>query len=309
MAATLPHPVAIIGPTASGKSSLSIALAHHLNAEIVNTDSMQLYRGMDIGTAKLTVGEREGIPHHLLDILDVTERASVANYQARAIACVEDIQRRGKTPLLVGGSMLYVQSLIDDWQFPPTDPGVRAYWEQRLETDGIDQLHAYLHHLDPVAAEIIEDKDPRRTVRALEVIELTGQPYKASQPDKSAAPRWNTTIIGLATTPEWLNPRIEQRTHLMFDRGFAAEVENLYRNHGLRADSTAGSAIGYSQMLEVLTGNMDLEEAWEKTVIGTRRYVRRQRSWFRRDPRVQWIKASGDTLSQTMDILETISAP
>ena len=191
---------------------------HELDGEVVNVDSMQLYRGMDIGTAKLTPAEREGVPHHLLDIWEVTRTASVAEYQARAIEVVEDIAARGRVPILVGGSMMYVQSLIDAWQFPPTDPVVRTKYEQRLAEIGVQALHAELAEVDSQAASIIEDNDPRRTVRALEVIELTGKPFQASQPPKDAPPRWGTRILGLRTAAQWLNPRIELRTQQMFER-------------------------------------------------------------------------------------------
>ena len=295
-------PIAVVGPTASGKSALGIALAHKLDGEVVNVDSMQLYKGMDIGTAKLTVEEREGIAHHQLDVWDVTETASVARFQSDAVADVEDIMSRGKTPILVGGSMLYVQSLVDDWQFPPTDSAVRARFEARLADIGVEALHAELTQLDPEAAAVIENNDPRRTVRALEVIELTGQPFQASQPPKDAPPRWGTRIIGLKTAPEWLNPRIEQRTAMMFEQGFVAEVEHLVQQ-GLIADSTAGRAIGYSQVLAAMAGEMTWEDAFERTVTGTRRYVRRQRSWFNRDHRVSWVDASGDPTAQALEIL------
>ena len=240
------RPIAVFGPTASGKSALGLALAQQLDGEVVNVDSMQLYRGMDIGTAKLTPAEREGIPHHQLDVWDVTETASVARYQRDAIADVESIMARGKTPILVGGSMLYAQALVDDWQFPPTDPALRAKYEARRVEIGTDALHEELAQVDPAAAAIIEDKDPRRTVRALEVIELTGKPYKASQPPKDAPPRWGTRLLGLRTTADWLNPRIELRTRQMFERGLIEEVERL-QSQGLVADSTAGRAIGYAQ--------------------------------------------------------------
>ncbi|MBD8028737.1 tRNA (adenosine(37)-N6)-dimethylallyltransferase MiaA [Corynebacterium gallinarum] len=296
-------PIAVVGPTASGKSALGIELAQRLDGEVVNVDSMQLYRGMDIGTAKLTVEERQGIPHHQLDVLDVTETASVARYQQEAVADVEEILSRGKTPILVGGSMLYVQSLVDDWQFPPTDPEVRARWEACLAEVGVARLHEELRALDPEAAAIIEDNDPRRTVRALEVIELTGQPFKASQPPKDAPPRWGTTILGLRTTADWLNPRIELRTHLMFEHGFIEEVEGLVKDHGLIAESTAGRAIGYAQVLDALAGELTVDEAMERTITGTRRYVRRQRAWFNRDHRIRWIDAAGDTTAQAWEIL------
>ncbi|PRQ10565.1 tRNA (adenosine(37)-N6)-dimethylallyltransferase MiaA [Corynebacterium sp. 13CS0277] len=289
----MPRPIAIVGPTASGKSALSLALAEQLDGEVVNVDSMQLYRGMDIGTAKLSLEERCGVPHHLLDVLDVTQTASVARYQQQAVAAVEDIQSRGKVPLLVGGSMLYVQSLVDDWQFPPTDPAVRARWEARLAQEGLPALREELRAVDPAAAAIIEEADPRRTVRALEVIELTGKPFAASQPPVNAPARWNTVILGLATEAEFLNPRIAQRTQLMFDSGLMEETRGLV-DAGLVAESTAGRAIGYAQALAVLAGEMTVDDACERTTFGTRRYVRRQRSWFRRDPRTLWLDAAGD---------------
>ena len=254
---------------------------------------MQLYKGMDIGTAKLPVAEREGIPHHLLDIWEVTRTASVAEYQSLAVATVEEIMSRGKMPVMVGGSMLYVQSLIDAWSFPPTDPTVRARYEERLAEIGVDALHAELAEVDPAAAGIIEDKDPRRTVRALEVIELTGKPFQASQPPKNAAPRWGTRILGLRTNAEWLNPRIELRTRNMFEQGLIDETRGLV-DAGLVRDSTAGRAIGYAQVLAMMDGELTEAEAVEQTITGTRRYVRRQRSWFNRDPRTVWLDAAGD---------------
>ncbi|WKD57508.1 tRNA dimethylallyltransferase [Corynebacterium capitovis DSM 44611] len=288
-------PVAVVGPTASGKSALGISLAHALDGEIVNVDSMQLYRGMDIGTAKLPVEEREGIPHHLLDIWPVTVTASVAEYQSLAVSAVEEIMSREKVPILVGGSMLYVQSLLDAWSFPPTDPSIRARWEAELAEVGIDALHARLATLDPGAAAVIEDKDPRRTVRALEVIELTGQPFQASQPPRDAPPRWGTRILGLRTSPEWLNPRIARRTEQMFSQGLVDEVKHLV-GQGLRADSTAGRAIGYAQVLDYLAGGLSVDEAQQSTERGTRRYVRRQRSWFNRDGRITWLPADAPDL-------------
>ena len=297
------RPVAVVGPTASGKSALGIALARELGGEVVNVDSMQLYKGMDIGTAKLPVEEREGIPHHLLDIWEVTKTASVAEYQELAVATAEEIMSRGKAPVLVGGSMLYVQSLIDAWSFPPTDPTVRAKYEERLAEIGVDALHAELAEVDPQAARIIEDKDPRRTVRALEVIELTGKPFQASQPPKNAAPRWGTRILGLRTNAEWLNPRIELRTRMMFEQGLIDETRGLV-DAGLVRDSTAGRAIGYAQVLAMLDGELTEAEAVEQTITGTRRYVRRQRSWFNRDPRTVWLDAAGaDVVGAALDSL------
>lgn len=304
MNSSAPTPIAVVGPTASGKSALGVSLAHELEGEVVNVDSMQLYRGMDIGTAKLSLDEREGIPHHQLDVWEVTDTASVARYQAAAIADVEDILSRGKTPILVGGSMLYVQSLVDNWQFPPTDPAVRARFEARRQEIGTDALHAELAEIDPAAAAIIEDKDPRRTVRALEVIELTGKPFKASQPPKNAPPRWGTRILGLRTEAEWLNPRIDLRSRLMFDNGLVEEVEKL-QAQGLVADSTAGRAIGYAQVLDAQRGELTWDEAIERTITGTRRYVRRQRAWFNRDKRISWLDAAGDTRDQALRVLES----
>ena len=281
-------PIAVIGPTASGKSDLGLALAEEFGGEIVNVDSMQLYRGMDIGTAKLTVEERRGIPHHQLDVLDVSEPASVATYQEEA----EAIMARGNVPILVGGSMLYVQALVDDWRFPPTEAAVRAKWEAKQDAVGVEKLHDHLATVDPAAAAIIERRDPRRIVRALEVIELTGEPFGASKPPIDAPPRWGTRILGLGTEADWLNERIERRTRLMFERGLMEEVDVLL-GQGLRDGVTASRAIGYAQVLAHLDGEYDLAEAVERTITGTRRYVRRQKSWFQRDPRVTWLDAAG----------------
>lgn len=295
-------PIAVVGPTASGKSDLGLALAEEFGGEVVNVDSMQLYRGMDIGTAKLTVEQRRGIPHHQLDVLDVTEPASVASYQRHAVADVEEIRSRGKVPILVGGSMMYVQALVDDWQFPPTDAAVRAKWEALQDEIGPVALHAKLAQIDPEAASIIETNDPRRTVRALEVIELTGKPFAASKPSVDAPPRWSTRVLGLRTRSEWLNPRIELRTRNMFESGLLCEVEELV-GQGLREGVTASRAIGYAQILSYFDGEYDLETALDRTITGTRRYVRRQRSWFNRDPRICWLDASGDVRTQALNAL------
>lgn len=299
---TGPRPIAVLGPTASGKSALGVALALELGGEIVNVDSMQLYRGMDIGTAKLSLPERRGVPHHQLDRLDVTEPASVARYQREAARDIAGIRARGRVPILVGGSMLYVQSLLDDWRFPPTDPKVRRRLERRQREIGVEALHAELAARDPEAAAIIERSDPRRTVRALEVIELTGRPFRASQPPKDRPPRWGTRILGLATATDWLHPRIARRTGRMFREGFVEEVRGLV-SVGLARESTAGRAIGYAQVLGYLAGEMTLDEAQDRTEAGTRRYVRRQRSWFRRDPRIHWIDATGDPLAEALEWL------
>ena len=291
------RPIAIVGPTGTGKSALALEVAARLSGEvgveIVNADAMQLYRGMDIGTAKLSVAERSGIPHHQLDVLDVTQTATVARYQQAAAADVEAITARGAVPVLVGGSMLYVQSLLDEWAFPATDPAVRARWEDRLAEVGVSVLHAELARVDAAAAASILPTDGRRIVRALEVVELTGRPFAASAPT-IGAPRWNTVIVGLDWDTALLDDRLALRTDTMFADGLVGEVTALL-DRGLRDGVTASRALGYAQVLEALDaggGDAALAEARERTFIGTRRYVRRQRSWFRRDHRIHWLDGS-----------------
>jgi tRNA dimethylallyltransferase len=283
-------PIAIIGPTGTGKSELALDVAERLGGEIVNADAMQLYRGMDIGTAKLASTERRGIPHHQLDVLDVTQTATVGTYQAAAAADVETIMARGAVPVIVGGSMLYVQSLLDEWAFPATDPEVRARWEARLADVGVAVLHTELARVDADAAASILPTDGRRIVRALEVVELTGQPFAASAPT-IGEPRWGTVIIGLDWDTALLDERLKLRTDAMFTAGLVDEVIELSRC-GLREGVTASRALGYAQVLVALDdggGDVALADAKERTFIGTRRYVRRQRSWFRRDHRIHWL--------------------
>jgi tRNA dimethylallyltransferase len=288
------RPLAIVGPTGTGKSQLALDVAERLGgeAEIVNADAMQFYRGMDIGTAKLPVTQRHGIHHHQLDVLDVTTTATVARYQKDAAADIEAIATRGKVPILVGGSMLYIQSLLDDWSFPATDPTVRAKWEQRLAEVGTGALHAELGDRDPVAAASILATDGRRIVRALEVVELTGQPFAASAP-VIGPPRWDTAIIGLDCETELLDERLARRTETMFVEGLVEEVIGLL-DRGLRDGVTASRALGYAQVLADLDAGGDGDAAREPTFVGTRRYVRRQRSWFRRDHRIHWLDATDD---------------
>lgn len=288
------RPVAIIGPTGTGKSALALAVAERINGEVVNADAMQLYRGMDIGTAKLTLDERRGIPHHQLDVLEVTETASVARYQQSAAADVEAILERGAVPVVVGGSMMYVQSLLDDWTFPATDPAVRARWEQRLGEVGPGALHQELARVDADAAASILPTDGRRIVRALEVVELTGQPFAASFP-AIGAPRWDTAIIGLDWDTTVLDDRLAHRTDKMFADGLVDEVRALLK-FGLREGVTASRALGYAQVLADLDAGGDGSAAREPTFVGTRRYVRRQRSWFRRDHRIAWLDGAASSL-------------
>lgn len=287
-------PIAVVGPTASGKSALALDLAERLGGEIVNVDAMAQYRGMDIGTAKPPVAERRGIVHHLFDVLDVTETATVAGYKEAATAVVDDLVAAGRVPVIVGGSMMYIQGLLDDWAFPPTDPAVRARYEADLARIGARALHARLADVDPAAAGTILDSDGRRIVRALEVVEITGAPFAASAPT-IGEPRWGTTILAVDRDRAELDARISARTAQMFAAGFVDEVVGLCR-HGLRDGKTASQAIGYAQVLAYLDGEYGLEAAQERTVIGTRQYVRRQRSWFRRDHRAVWLDAASPTL-------------
>ncbi|MGP4056604.1 tRNA (adenosine(37)-N6)-dimethylallyltransferase MiaA [Mycobacterium sp. 4D054] len=289
------RPLALVGPTGTGKSDLALAVAAALSAdtavEVVNADAMQLYRGMDIGTAKLTPAQRCGVPHHQLDVLDVTETATVARYQVAAAADVEAIAARGAVPVIVGGSMLYIQSLLDQWSFPATDPQVRARWEERLAEIGVAALHRELAAVDAAAAASILPTDGRRIVRALEVVELTGRPFAASAPT-IGTPRWNTVIVGLDWETTALDERLARRTDLMFERGLVEEVITLI-DRGLRDGVTAARALGYAQVLADLDAGGDGSAAREPTFLGTRRYVRRQRSWFRRDHRIVWLDGSG----------------
>ncbi len=287
--------VAVVGPTAAGKSDLSIALAHALGGEVVNCDSMQLYRGMDVGTAKLTVAERRGVPHHLLDVWDVTEPASVAAYQGLARAAVDDILARGRTPLLVGGSGLYVRAVLEEFAFPGTDAAVRARLETELAADGPAPLYARLQRADPAAAARILPTNGRRIVRALEVIELTGAPFTAALPDPR--PHYDAVQIGVDRDTADLDGRVDRRVDLMWAAGLVDEVRTL-AGHGLRAGRTARAALGYQQVLAFLDGECTEEEARAATKLATRRFVRRQRKWFRRDPRIVWLDGAATDLTE-----------
>lgn len=280
---TGPRLVVVAGPTATGKSELALELAERLGGEIVNADSMQLYRGMDIGTAKLAPADRRGIPHHLLDVLDVTRTATVAAYQRDARAAVEQILARGRTPLLVGGSGLYIRAVVDSIEFPATDPVVRARLEDERSALGVAALAQRLARADPAAATAIGPANGRKIVRALEVIELTGRPFSASMP-RYEAPAFDAVQLLLDRDTAELDGRIERRVHRMVDDGLLDEVRRL-DGQGLRQGVTASRALGYAQFLPVLDGATTVPEAVAATTRATRRFVRRQRSWFRRDPR------------------------
>ena len=283
------HVIAVGGATATGKSGLAIALARALGGEIVNADSMQLYRGMDIGTAKEPEAAWQGVPHHLLGIWPVTRTANVADYQERARAAIDDIIARGRTPVLVGGSGLYIRAALDDLNFHGTDRGTRARLESELAELGPAALHARLAALDPAAAAAILPSNGRRIVRALEVIELTGRPFTATMPSyEQARP---AVQLGLALPRPELDQRIAARVDRMWQTGLEAEVKDLV-DQGLRDGKTASRALGYQQMLRHLDGELTLDEARQETVKATRRFARRQESWFRRDPRVHWLDAS-----------------
>jgi tRNA dimethylallyltransferase len=278
--------VAVVGPTATGKTALAVELALELGGEVVNADALQLYRGMDIGTAKATDAERRGVPHHLLDVLDVTETASVAAYQRDARAEIERLLTAGKVPVLTGGSGLYVQAVLDDLRFPGTDPAVRARLDAEAVSLGTPALYARLGERDPAAAAAILPTNTRRIVRALEVIEITGEPFSANLPKPGPA-RYGTVVIGIDRRPEELDERVNERVRRMFDAGLVDEVRGLVKD-GLREGKTASRALGYQQVLAELDGEGDFDAAAAATAQATRRFVRKQRSWFRRDQRIHW---------------------
>ena len=280
--------VAVVGATASGKTGLSLDLAERLGGEVVNTDAMQVYRGMDIGTAKLPASERRGIRHHLLDTLTVREPATVAEFQRWARDVIGRLRGQGTTPVLVGGSALYTRAILDRFEFPGTDEAVRARWEQQLADQGPEALHRVLAERDPDAAAQILPENGRRIVRALEVVELTGRPFSASLPSlEYADPR--TVQIGVDIDREALDRRIADRVDSMFSGGFVEEVRHLL-DHGLAEGRTAPRAIGYREVVAHLRGELSEQEARDRTAQATRRFARRQDSWFRKDPRIVWIR-------------------
>ncbi|MBK3385668.1 tRNA (adenosine(37)-N6)-dimethylallyltransferase MiaA [Streptomyces albidoflavus] len=284
-----PRVIAVVGPTAAGKSDLGVFLAQHLGGEVVNADSMQLYRGMDIGTAKLTEAERGGVPHRLLDIWPVTETASVAEYQRLARAEIDRLLAEGRTPVLVGGSGLYVRGAVDHLDFPGTDPEVRARLEEELAAHGPGPLHTRLAAADPEAAAAILPSNGRRIVRALEVIEITGRPFTANLPRHDSV--YDTVQIGVDVARPELDARIADRVDRMWAAGLVDEVRAL-EAEGLREGRTASRALGYQQVLAALAGECTDQEARAETVRATKRFARRQDSWFRRDPRVHWLSGA-----------------
>ena len=296
----LPPVVAVVGPTATGKTALAVDLALAFGGEVVNADSMQLYRGMDIGTAKPDAAERRGVPHHLLDVWSVREAASVAAYARAARAEVDRLRAAGVLPLLVGGSGLYVRAVLDDLDIPGTDPAVRARLQAELADAGPAALHARLAALDPQAAAAVLPSNGRRIVRALEVVELTGGPFRATLPEPR--PHYPAVVVGLDREPAELDARVAQRVDRMWAAGFVAEVEALVAD-GLREGPTASRALGYAQVLAQFDGTLTAAEARERTVTTTRRFVRRQRSWFRRDATTTWFDASRPDLADAVGAL------
>lgn len=296
--------IIICGATATGKSSLAISAALELGAEIINADSMQLYRGMDIGTAKVTSDERQGVPHHLLDILEVSQSASVAAYQEMARLKISEIWERGNPAIIVGGTGLYIKSIIDEMNFPDTDPAIRARLEADAESFGAAALFARLQDVDPEAAATIDSANTRRVIRALEVIEATGKPYSANLPEDVSSRYPDAIHIGLEVSRETLAPRIQMRVEKMWEQGFVSEVEGLI-GRGLRDGATAQKAIGYSQIISFINGEIDESTARESTVTATRQYVRRQETWFKRDSRITWL---GEDQPHLQKLLERINS-
>lgn len=294
--------IAVVGPTAAGKSELSLTLARTLDGEVVNADSMQLYQGMDIGTAKLTETERAGVPHHLLDIWPVTQTASVSEYQQLARQVIDDIRDRRRTPILVGGSGLYIRAAIDNLQFPGTDAELRARLERELERVGPAVMHDRLTALDPAAAAAILPGNGRRIVRALEVIELSGRPFSATLPEYESV--YPLILLGVGLPRTDLDRRIAERVGRMWQLGLVDEVRRL-ELAGLRTGFTASRALGYAQVLRFLSGDWTEDAAFTQTITATRRFVRRQESWFRRDPRVNWIPAGAGVADRALAVVRS----
>ena len=297
--------VVLAGATATGKSSLSVELAQAIDAEIINADSMQVYRGMDIGTAKITLEERQGISHHMLDVLDVNQDSNVAWYQSGAREVIDEIHSRGKSVVMVGGTGLYIKAVIDELNFPDTDPMVRHTLNKEAEDLGIDAMFARLEKLDPAAAIAIDRANLRRIIRALEVIEITGKPFTANLPREESIRYPEARQFGLVMDRELLSERIDQRVNTMFENGFVEEVQKLMSS-GLLEGRTAQRALGYSQIVSHLQGETSLDAAVEETKRATRQYARRQETWFSRDARIKWISTRQPRLETILESLQAV---
>ena len=295
--------IVICGATATGKSDLAVTLAQEINAEIINADSMQLYKGMDIGTAKITVEERKGIPHHLMDLLDVIQDANVAWYQEHARAAITEIHARGRNVIVVGGTGLYIKAILDELNFPDTDPVVRAELELEFATKGIGPLFERLEKLDPAAALAIDKANSRRVIRALEVIKITGKPFTANLPREESSRYPYAQQFGLVMDRDALSERISNRVERMWEQGLVAEAEKLLLA-GITQGVTAQRALGYAQVIAQIEGKVTEEEAKEETKRATRQYARRQETWFSRDERITWISPTQNALQR---ILESIN--
>lgn len=294
--------IVVCGATATGKSEIALSLATEFNGEIINADSMQLYKGMDIGTAKLSVEERKGIPHHLLDVLDVSEDASVAWYQSNARSLIAEIESRGKLALIVGGTGLYIKAILDDLNFPDTDQEVRARLNAMAENIGAPAMHERLAKLDPAAALAIDPQNLRRVIRALEVIEITGKPFTANLPRKESTLYPEARQFGLAMDRPSLAKRIDERVERMWEEGLIAETFALI-DSGIRNGRTAQLALGYAQALKFIDGEITEDQAKEDTKRATRHYARRQETWFSRDNRIQWISPSRPRLTAISELM------
>jgi tRNA dimethylallyltransferase len=298
--------IVICGATATGKSDLAVALAEKLGGQIINADSMQLYKGMDIGTAKLSIEERKGIRHHLIDVLSVREEASVAQYQNDARNLIDQLLEQSIPAIVVGGTGLYIKSILDDLNFPDTDPEVREKIARQAEELGVDVMHERLTRLDPAAAAAIPKENVRRVVRALEVIELTGRPYTANLPRVGSTKYPDARQFGLVMERETLHERIDLRVEKMWDKGLVREVRDLM-GEGLLEGRTAQAALGYAQIIKFAQGEMTEEEAKEETKRATRQYARRQETWFSRDERITWVKKAPISELVTKIVSSTIS--
>ena len=287
--------VVIAGATATGKSDLAVELAKKIGGEIVNADSMQLYRGMDIGTAKLTQDERRGISHHLLDLVDVSTDVNVAWYQEQARSVIDQLLAQGIPAIVVGGTGFYIKAILDDLNFPDTDPAVREKLTLEAEKIGGDALHKRLGILDPAAAAAIPRENVRRVIRALEVIEITGKPFTANLPRENSTKYPDALQFGLTMDRELLDLRVDKRVEKMFEKGLVAEVEQLI-GQGLLEGKTARAALGYAQVISMLAGDISLEQAISETKLATRQYIRRQETWFRRDQRISWLDSDSNRL-------------